>query len=264
MIDAGNAEPFGFAPKARGALESLESGRAAFDAQGAPRLEPERAAAEAEAARIREHGAALAVRIAAAPARGLVLLKARLADPEIAEATRAALRGIGALGPAQDFPGPLRRRLTGERGAFWLAPDALWVAAPYAEAEATAAALDAALAGRSRLVQTVSDAWAGFYLIGEGTRAALAKGAALDLAPGAFGLRDDGEADFRRLPVGGFPAALHPLEGAAEGFELLCRRSEAEGVWLWLRRAARAGSLPEVWPENWPAGRAGAADRSGP
>lgn len=255
MIDAQNAFPFGFALKARGALESLEAGRAAFEKNGAPRPEAARAAQEAEAARRWVDGAALAVRVRPAPARGLTLLEARLTDPEVVETLEKALRKLGALGAEETLPAPRRRRLEGERGVFRLAPGALWIATPEEEAEGAAAALETALSGRSRLVQPISDAWARFHLIGEGARSVLAKGAALDLAPGAFGLAPGGAlGDFRRLAVAGFPAALHALSEAPERFELLCRRSEAEALWSWLRRAARAGALPPIWPEHWPSG----------
>lgn len=254
MIDAQNADPFGFAPTAREALESLASGRAALDEAGAARSEADRAALEAEAAQIREDAAGLSVRVLAPPARGLIRLQARLQDPVLAAELAEALRVLGALGPGEDLPGPLERRLRGERGVFWLAPDALWIAAPHAEAEGARDALDAALAGRSRLVAEVSDAWARFQLVGEGARAVLAKGAAIDFAPTAFGLfeEEEGLGDFRRLRFAGSAAALHQLESAPERFEIFCRRSEAEGLWLWLRRAARAGATPEIWPENWP------------
>ena len=170
-----------------------------------------------------------AVEIARRAPLGIIALRCDLGDPRLAPALDGA---AGCALPAQ-------RRFVGGAGgaAAWMSPDELLVFVPPATLASALATLETALAGAHCLIADVSDARAVFRLTGPGAREALAKGAPVDLAPAAFGL-----GDFRRTRLGQVAAAIWSPE--AEVFELMCFRSFAEHVALWLETAALPGSLP--------------------
>lgn len=161
---------------------------------------------------------------------GMVTLRADLALPEVATALKAA---TGCALPA-------RRGVSfgaGAARALWFSPDELLLLTAPGAAGEVVAALGAALAGRHHLVADVSDARALFILRGQGVGAVLAKGAPVDLAPGAIG-----PGEVRRTRLGQVAVAFW-WEGPEEA-RLLCFRSVAGHVFTWLSTAAAEGSLP--------------------
>ncbi len=96
--------------------------------------------------------------VAAAGPRGMITLRGDLSDAVLA----AAVRSVAGV----DMPAPRRIVVRGARGAAWMSPDELLILCPYAEAAATVAALDAALAGEHALAVDVSDARATFTISG--------------------------------------------------------------------------------------------------
>jgi sarcosine oxidase subunit gamma len=157
----------------------------------------------------------------------MITLRADLAAPEVAAAVAEA---TGAQAPGR------RRIAVSPRGAAaWMAPDELMLFTARDAVAGALAKLEAALSGTHHLAADVSDARAVFRLEGFGAREILAKGAPVDLAPGAFGLED-----FRRTRLGQVAAALWSPE--PEIFQVMCFRSVAEYVALWLEGAARPGA----------------------
>ena len=158
-----------------------------------------------------------------------------------------SLRGdLGSAGFAQgikdvtgaDIPGT-RRLSGGEAGLVWMSPDELLALVPYGDAPAITTALRERLGTAHCLVADVSDARALFTLTGAGWREVLAKGAPVDLAPGAFGV-----GDVRRTRIGQIAAAFWSTEEARA--DVVCFRSVGEYMFNWLCTAAQPGSLPGV------------------
>jgi len=165
------------------------------------------------------------VQVARIAERGMITLRGDLADPRLAAAVAVP---------------PVRRiAVAGETAVAWMAPDELMLFGPRADVAGRVAALGAALAGMHHLVVDVSDARALFRLEGPGAREVLAKGAPVDLAAPAFG-----PGDFRRTRLGQVAVAFWMPEG--DVVELMCFRSVADHVALWLDLAARPGTLPGV------------------
>ncbi|RMD47440.1 MAG: sarcosine oxidase subunit gamma [Alphaproteobacteria bacterium] len=171
-----------------------------------------------------------AATIRVAGPRGMVLL--RIA-PDDEAAAAAAAEAVGA-----SLPG---RRAVAEgpegRAILWFSPDEFLILCPYEAAPGLAEALAARLEGHHALVLDVSDMRALFRIEGEGAREVLAKGAPVDLAPGAFG-----PGEVRRTRLGQVAVAFWMVN--ATDFELVCFRSVADYVFEWLCAAARPGSLP--------------------
>jgi sarcosine oxidase subunit gamma len=155
----------------------------------------------------------------------MVTLRGDLADPRI----RAAV----------EVPPVRRIAVAGETAVAWMAPDEVMLFVPRADVAGRIAALGAALAEMHHLVVDVSDARALFRLEGRGAREVLAKGAPVDLSAPAFG-----PGDFRRTRLGQVAVAFWMPD--ADVFELMCFRSVADHVGLWLDLAARPGTLPGV------------------
>jgi sarcosine oxidase, subunit gamma len=173
-----------------------------------------------------------ALRLAEAPATGMVTLRADLAGDAVARAVRDAF-GL-------DLPGRLKIVGQGDRAAAWMAPDEALLFCPPGAVPGLVADLAAALGDRPHLVADVSSARAVIDLTGPGWREVLAKGAPIDLAPGAFG-----PGDFRRTRLGQVAVAFWASD--AETAHLVCFRSVAGFVFDWLRTAAVPGSLPGLW-----------------
>lgn len=166
-------------------------------------------------------------------APGMIMLRADLAGPEIAAAVGEA---TGA-----EAPGPRRIAVSPRGAAAWMAPDELMLFVAGDAVAGALAGLGAALAGTHHLAADVSDARVVFRLEGFGAREVLAKGAPVDLAPGAFGL-----GEFRRTRLGQVAAALWSPE--PEVFGVMCFRSVAEYVALWLEGAERPGAPVGFFP----------------
>jgi sarcosine oxidase, subunit gamma len=172
-----------------------------------------------------------AVTITRTEGRGMITLRADLSDARLAAIINAET-GL-------TLPEVRRIVASGETAAAWMAPDELMLFQPAAGVAARVAALEAALAETHHLVADVSDARALFRLEGAGAREVLAKGAPVDLAASAFG-----PGDFRRTRLGQVAVAF--WMPAPDIFELMCFRSVADHVALWLDLAARPGTLPGV------------------
>ncbi len=167
----------------------------------------------------------------AAPA-GMIALRADLA----AEATAAAVQSAVGLVPPKT-----REIKIGKKGSVaWMSPDELLLICDHDKAPALVAGLEQALAGQQHLAADVSDARALFRIEGRGAREVLAKGAPVDLAPGAFA-----PGEIRRTRLGQVAAAFWMT--GEDAFELICFRSVAEFVETWLQTAVLPGSLPEVY-----------------
>lgn len=179
-----------------------------------------------------------AVRVAEAPATGMVTLRADLSDQAVARALREAV-GTG-------LPGTRGIARAGDAAAAWMAPDELLILCPWDAAPALAADLSAKLGAVPHLAADVSSARAIIDLTGPGWREVLAKGAPMDLAPGAF---EPGE--IRRTRLGQVAVAIWASD--AETAHLVCFRSVAGFVFDWLKTAAEPGSLPALWTPVGPA-----------
>ncbi|WP_299134255.1 sarcosine oxidase subunit gamma [uncultured Amaricoccus sp.] len=162
-------------------------------------------------------------------APGMITLRYDFAAP----GAQSAL--LGATGCV--MPGTRRIAFSGDRALAWMSPDEAMLFLPHAQAPSVAAEIAAKLAPAPCLAVDVSDARVIFRLSGQGAREVLAKGAPADLSPAAFGV-----GDFRRTRVGQVAAAFWLREDGA--FDLMCFRSVAEYMRLWLDTAARPGSLP--------------------
>lgn len=161
--------------------------------------------------------------------RGMVTLRGDLSS----EAVKAAVKAAVGL----DVPDRRRIALDGEAGVAWMSPDELLLMVPYAQAEGLATGLSKALEGTHHLAVNVSDARAVFRIDGAGAREVLAKGAPVDLSPGAFG-----PGEIRRTRLGTLAAAFWMT--GEDAFELVCFRSVAAHVFAWLETASQEDSLP--------------------
>ncbi len=164
-------------------------------------------------------------RITEAGLQGMITLRGDLATGAIAKAVKAA---TGCALPAQ------RAIVTkGTASAAWMSPDELLLLVPYTEAEATAAALSAALAGDHVLIANVSDARALFRISGVKADQVLAK-----LCPVDFARLPAGE--LRRTRAAQVAAAI--WRSAPDELSLICFRSVAGYVFDLLAISAREGS----------------------
>ncbi|MFD1911914.1 sarcosine oxidase subunit gamma [Halodurantibacterium flavum] len=157
--------------------------------------------------------------------RGMILLRAPLADPATSTAVRAA---IGLAVP--DQRGLLH---DGDRAVGWMSPDELLLVLPHAGVAATLAALKDGLAGSHHLVQDVSDMRAVFRISGPHAREVLAKLAPVDM--GRFG-----PGELRRTRAAQVPAAFWMEDDGA--ITLVCFRSVGRYMFDLLCAAATPGS----------------------
>jgi sarcosine oxidase subunit gamma len=171
------------------------------------------------------------VRVAEAGLRGMITLRADLADARVA----AAVRRVAGV----EMPAVRRIALKAGRGAGWMSPDEVLILVPYAEAAATVAALAEALAGVHHLAADVSDARVSFRLEGAGVREVLAKLSPTDLAPGRFAA-----GELRRSRLAQVAAAFWEEEG---GFTVVAFRSVAGYVFEILRLSAMPGGEVGLW-----------------
>jgi len=163
---------------------------------------------------------------------GMITLRADLDAKRTADAVKAA---VGLVPPKP------REIKIGKSGTLaWMSPDELLLISAHDKAPGLVAGLEKALAGHHHMAVDVSDARALFRIEGRGAREVLAKGAPVDLAPGAF---EPGEVRRTRL---GQVAAAFWMTGE-DAFELVCFRSVADFVETWLETAALPGSLPELF-----------------
>ncbi|MGG7643987.1 sarcosine oxidase subunit gamma [Rhodovulum sp. YNF3179] len=160
---------------------------------------------------------------------GMVTVRGDLSSAALAAAIQDVI--------GTDVPGRRRIEVAGDHAAAWMSPDELLLMMPYAAAPQAAAKIAEALAGEAALVVNVSDARALFRIEGPGVRDVLAKGAPVDLSPGAFGA-----GEIRRTRIGQVAAAFW-LTGA-DSFDIVCFRSVAEYVFDWLSTGAAEDSLP--------------------
>ncbi len=166
-----------------------------------------------------------AVLVAAQRRVEMVVLKADLSN----KTTRATLKKL--LGG----PVPAPRKIV--NNVAWMAPDELLIMVPDgSSADGLVALLNAGVKAPVLAVD-VSDARAVFSLKGNHAREVLAKGAPVDLSPGAFG-----PGDFRRTRLGQVAVAFW-LE-AEDEFQLVCFASMREFMFDWLVNAAQKDSLP--------------------
>lgn len=176
----------------------------------------------------------LAARIEDPGLRAMIALRGDLAGAAMTQAVQA-IAGV-------DAPRLRRFAVGGGYGVYWMSPDELMITGPYAEARAMVARLDEALADEPHLAVDVSDARQVYRLTGAAAREILAKGAPVDLHPGAFGV-----GDFRRTRLGPVAVAISQIADSPDQFELICFRSYAEYVWRWLTASAKSGSMPHAF-----------------
>lgn len=123
----------------------------------------------------------------------------------------------------------------GEWAVAWMSQDEMLLICPHNAIHDCLTTLDKRLEGTHFLAVDMSDARAVFRISGAGSREVLAKGAPVDLARSAF---EPG--DFRRTRLGQVAVAFWMIED--DTFDLVCFRSVAEHVALWLKTATRPGS----------------------
>ncbi|OYX44409.1 MAG: sarcosine oxidase subunit gamma [Rhodobacterales bacterium 32-67-9] len=169
------------------------------------------------------------VAVAEAGLRGMITLRGDLASAKMKKAVKAA---TGTAVPARR-----RIELNGDKAAAWMSPDELLILVPYADAVATVAALEAALAGEHHLAADVSDARAVFTVKGARAQEALMK-----LCPVDFNTLAEGE--IRRTRAAQVACAF--WKSAEDEFTLVSFRSVAGYVMGLLDVSARPGS--ELFP----------------
>lgn len=169
------------------------------------------------------------VDVAEAGLRGMITVRGDLASARMRKALKAA------TGTA--VPAARRIELNGDKGAAWMSPDELLILVPYADAAATAAALEQALAGEHHLVADVSDARAVFTI-----RGAKAPEALMKLCPVDFETLAEGEV--RRTRAAQVAAAF--WKSGADEVTLVSFRSVAGYVMGLLDTASRSGA--ELFP----------------
>ncbi len=128
-----------------------------------------------------------------------------------------------------DHPNTVDRR--GDMTALWLGPDEWLVAAPEAEEDRVARALEAATAGAHAVATVVSDSLRIFRLSGADARHVLAQGCALDLHPRVFAPGRCARTGLAKTDV-----LLHQLDDAPT-YDIYIDRSYATYLWRWLTEA---------------------------
>lgn len=167
---------------------------------------------------------------------GMVTLRADLADPM----TEAALKA------AMGTPVPERRRILRSRRkghlTAWMSPDELMLFMPRERLARVLRDLEKGLADRHHLVADMSAARVVFRLAGADghLREILAKGVPGDLSQAGLP-----RGEMRRTRLGPVSAGIWSLE--EDVFHLMCFRSVAEHVDLWLGTAAHEGTEAGLW-----------------
>lgn len=164
--------------------------------------------------------------------QGMITLRGDLTSEALAKAVKSA------TGVAMPQMGAIN---SGTKGAAaWMSPDELLLLVDHANADATVAKLDKALAKNHILAVNVSDARAMFSLEGAGIRDVLAKSSPANLSADAF---KTGE--MRRTRLGQLPVAFWlSTEKAAY---VVCFRSVGEHVFNGLKAAAQKGTAPRYY-----------------
>ncbi len=157
---------------------------------------------------------------------GQVTLRGDLSSKALKKAVKAAL-GVG-------VPATMQAGFDGGKGAVWMSPDELLLFTAYDQADALAASLGAALAGKHHMAVNVSDARAVITLAGAGVAEVLAKGAPVDLSAAAF---PAGSA--RRTHIGG--VAVGFWRRAEHEWEIVCFSSFARYLFDWLVESSKEG-----------------------
>lgn len=175
----------------------------------------------------------LGISLEAMPLRGMVTLRGDLADAGFASALQSA---TGCAVPA------LRKTSeSGEYRALWMSPDELMIFCPYGTAGDLVAALTDAAAGAHMLAVDMSDARAVFRLSGDKARFVIAKGAPVDLSPGAFV-----PGDVRRTRLSTVAAGITMIADDPVTYEVFCFRSYAAYMWNWFVESADAAALNDL------------------
>ena len=156
--------------------------------------------------------------------RGMITLRF---DPSDTTAS-TALSGVTGVAV------PERRRVAqaDDVTVAWMSPDELLIMVGYDEADAMVARISEALSGPVHLATNVSDARAVLSIKGPAAREAIAKGAPVDLSPGAFGI-----GEIRRSRLGQVAVAFWMTD--QDAIELVCFRSVAGFVFDWLALATK-------------------------
>ena len=160
---------------------------------------------------------------------GMVTLKGDLASEAIAAAVDR-IAGTAVPGPLSVLEGADGTRVV------WMAPDELLVlVADYHAASAVEAGERRGLEGEHALVLNVTGARSVFRLAGPDVAETLAKGAPVDLSPGAFPV---GHA--RRTHLSGLAVAFWRL--GEQEWEIICARSYARHLWDWMVASGAPGA----------------------
>lgn len=164
--------------------------------------------------------------ISEVPLQGMITLRGDLGSA----AVKKAAKGFGV-----EVPKMREARFEAEKGIAWMSPDELLLLCPYGEVHQTVTALQNALGEAHALVVNVSDARAAFRVEAPHVREVMGKLCPVDLAPAAFtpGM-------FRRTRLAQVPAAI--WMPAAQSFQVICFRSQAQYVFDLLKVAAQPGS----------------------
>ena len=164
-------------------------------------------------------------RVCDAGLQGMITLRGDLARSTLGSAVQAAT--------GCTIPGQRGIVSSGENAVAWMSPDELLLRVPYGEVAATAARLEAALAGEHALVANVSDARALFRISGAKADQVLAKLCPVDFAtlPAA---------EMRRTRAAQVAAAL--WRSGEDELSVICFRSVADYVMALLAVSCRPGS----------------------
>ena len=156
-----------------------------------------------------------------------VTIRADLTNPDV----RTSIQSVAGL----TVPDALCVTHEGGKRLVWMSPDELLLVLPDDVAVAEVASLQEALADRHAMALDVSDTRALFRLNGQAVGEVLAKGAPCDLSDAGF---PPGMA--RRTHLAGLAVGVWRL--SPDAWEVVCFRSFAHHLDLWLETAARDGA----------------------
>lgn len=125
----------------------------------------------------------------------------------------------------------------GAHRVYWLGPDEWLIRCEWDAVAGLVAALEAALAGMHVAVNDVSGGNITVRLSGPGARRTLAKGCTLDLHPREFAPGQCAQSALAKA------SALFGMIDEAPTFEIVVRRSFADYLVRWLRRAGADGGI---------------------
>ncbi len=165
--------------------------------------------------------------ISEVPLQGMITLRGDLSSAAVKKTVKAAC--------GYAVPKPGHAEVSGDTGVAWMSPDEVLVLCPYADVTATISKMQTALGSAHSLVVNVSDARASFRIAGAHPRDVMAKLCPVDVSRDAFtpGM-------FRRTRMAQVPAAFWMPD--ADGFQVICFRSQARYVFDLLCVAAQPGS----------------------